>query len=321
MYIHVYPMNLPFSLCFIERVYARANCSPSTPTPWLRTSGAGVDLPNTGGISMEFRWIFCGFQLQMGIASETNQLLIWHHRDHHWFNQLSNQPLLPWNGETFLEPWLWPQTILLWGSCSLATSGSRSYINLDQFWPAWAKRHGWERNPPRKLLGFVGETWWNTLSFLSFLSRKPSRQLQSPNPPFMNKSALSLRRWPGSMERPAFSQCWICILVASRDAKEGNSGCNLFLTGKKKTCSSGMFRILNGGSFKFGPAICSHSVMANSLVQWGIANRNSQSWALGQLPHVFRNLQEKGNKNTDTWVWLMWDTHQKNCYLMESMMI
>ena len=54
MYIHVYPMNLPFSLGFIERVYARANCSPSTPTPWLRTSGAGVDLPNTGGISMEF---------------------------------------------------------------------------------------------------------------------------------------------------------------------------------------------------------------------------------------------------------------------------
>ena len=116
---------------------------------------------------------------------------------------------------------------------------------------------------------------------------------------------------PEAWERPAFSQCWICILVASRDAKEGNSGCNLFLTGKKKTCSSGMFRILNGGSFKFGPAICSHSVMANSLVQWGIANRNSQSWALGQLPHVFRNLQEKGNKNTDTWVWLMWDTHQK----------
>ena len=147
------------------------------------------------------RWIFCGFQLQMGIASETNQLLIWHHRDHHWFNQLSNQPLLTMKRRN------------IFGTMTLTTNHTplrqllARHIRLAVLHKSWpiltsmGKEHGWERNPPRKLLGFVGETWWNTLSFLS---RKPSRQLQSPNPPFMNKSALSLRRWPGSMGASSF---------------------------------------------------------------------------------------------------------------------
>lgn len=264
-----------FTLLHWARLCARKNGSPSTPTPWLshQWSRGGPLAPKTGGFSMEFPVDFLWIPTPNGhsirnqpgadLASQGPSLV---------------QPVIKpasTHHETAKHFWkhdlLWPQSILFWGSCSLATSGSRSYINLDQFFDQHGQRAWMRMESTQKAAWLCG---WNMVKHPQFpqfpIYRKPSRQLR------LRPCVVDPEAW----ERPAFSQCWICIWVASRtsrDAKEGNSGCNLFLTGKKKTCSSGMFRILNGGSFKFGPAICSHSVLANSLVR----NRQAEFPKLG----------------------------------------